>query len=538
VSGNITKAPLQVATETAHDKVYDGTTAAVLTGGSLNGLVASDVGLVTIQTEKGVFASPNVGTGIAVTSADIITGTAAGNYNLIQETGMSANITPATLNVLGVNNQVANSKTYDGTTNAKLVSGQLSCYPNCVGVSLVQSGFFNSPDVNYDALGHVIPVGVTATDTLSGTNKGNYTLIEPTGLSALINPKAVTISGIRGTTKVYDTSVLDPLTITTTSGLPTISGLIGTQTLTVTNDLFGTLAHPDAGSQAITVNLGLADGASTSANPGKAGNYYLKAQPTLSNVTVKPEPITVTSTVDNKTYDGTTVGSATPLIYNDATHLGVLYGTDSLTGGTYTFSSANVGTRTLKISGVTVLGNSGDYIISYHNTTNDVISKALLFYLADPKAFLPGVTPSGLSGHMVGFVNNETVAVLSGTPKWTTTATKTSPAGSYAIKGSGYSSGNYQLLQAGSNSTALCISATLNCASVIVAEQIRPGTRNAGLSTDGFSEVNVTAPMPVLTELETQPAFMDTGKELKPRLPGLEIKGGGVKLPDEVLAMN
>ena len=84
--GTITKATLTVTgTTTALDKVYDGNTVASLTGGTLSGVVAADLGDVTFN-QTGVFADKNVAGGISVTATETLGGSAAGNYSLIQPT--------------------------------------------------------------------------------------------------------------------------------------------------------------------------------------------------------------------------------------------------------------------------------------------------------------------------------------------------------------------------------------------------------------------------------------------------------------------
>ncbi|HLX94877.1 MAG TPA: YDG domain-containing protein, partial [Verrucomicrobiae bacterium] len=93
---------------TANNKVYDGTTAAILSSNNvvLAGVLAGDVSNVQLSTNGYVanFVSPNVGTGIGVTVSGLtLTGSAAGNYTLSQPTGLSASITPATLTVSAVN---------------------------------------------------------------------------------------------------------------------------------------------------------------------------------------------------------------------------------------------------------------------------------------------------------------------------------------------------------------------------------------------------------------------------------------------------
>jgi hypothetical protein len=93
-TADITPAPLTVTGTTVANKVYDGTTLATLTGGMLSGIVyAGDD--VTLGTKAGAFTSPNIGTGISVTVADILGGAGAGNYTLIQPTGLVADITAA-----------------------------------------------------------------------------------------------------------------------------------------------------------------------------------------------------------------------------------------------------------------------------------------------------------------------------------------------------------------------------------------------------------------------------------------------------------
>ena len=84
--GTISKAALTVmGTTVALDKVYDGNTAAALTGGTLSGVVTADLSSVTLN-QVGVFADKNVARGISVASIATLSGSAAGNYRLIQPT--------------------------------------------------------------------------------------------------------------------------------------------------------------------------------------------------------------------------------------------------------------------------------------------------------------------------------------------------------------------------------------------------------------------------------------------------------------------
>ena len=120
-TGDITAAPLYVTGVSAGNKVYDTTTAATLgvAGAGLSGLVAADVGTVTLDTStSGTFSQADVGNNLAVTANGFsISGGGASNYALQTITGLQANITPAPLTIPGV---LANNKVYDATTTATL----------------------------------------------------------------------------------------------------------------------------------------------------------------------------------------------------------------------------------------------------------------------------------------------------------------------------------------------------------------------------------------------------------------------------------
>ncbi|MDQ3847665.1 MAG: YDG domain-containing protein, partial [Thermoproteota archaeon] len=79
----------------AQNKVYDGTTAAVVTG-TLSGVLSGEtVGF----SGTGSFAQSAVGTDIAVSSTSSLTGAAAANYTLTQPVGLKADITARLITV-------------------------------------------------------------------------------------------------------------------------------------------------------------------------------------------------------------------------------------------------------------------------------------------------------------------------------------------------------------------------------------------------------------------------------------------------------
>jgi len=74
--------PLTVTDALVTTKTYDGTTTATVTGGTLNGVVGTDV--VSLVNGGGTFANANAATNIAVTTAFTLTGAQAYRYTVVQ----------------------------------------------------------------------------------------------------------------------------------------------------------------------------------------------------------------------------------------------------------------------------------------------------------------------------------------------------------------------------------------------------------------------------------------------------------------------
>jgi hypothetical protein len=92
LAGNITPALLTVSGTTVGSKVYDGTTVAALSGGSLVGVIGGDS---VALNQSGMFASSAAGTGIPVTATDSLSGASAGDYSIVQPTGLTGSILAA-----------------------------------------------------------------------------------------------------------------------------------------------------------------------------------------------------------------------------------------------------------------------------------------------------------------------------------------------------------------------------------------------------------------------------------------------------------
>jgi hypothetical protein len=91
------------------------------------------------------------------------------------------------------------------------------------------------------------------------------------------------------------------------------------------------------------------------------------------------------------------------------------------------------------------------------------ITPATLAYTAISASRLYGSVNPAFAGTVTGFVNGDTLAsATAGKLVFSSPATSQSPAGSYAIVGSGLSAANYTFVQAPGNATALTVTGLAN----------------------------------------------------------------------------
>ena len=164
------------------DKVYDGNANAKITAaGVINGLVDGDK--VDIVTGKAAYDDKNVGNGKTVTFYDFaLSGDDAANYVLsAQPAGTTASISARELTI---KNLAVKDKRYDGKNSA-----EIDGTPALAGVvdGDVLTLINGVPTFDSVTVGKNIPVSFTAF-TLSGDSVtvGNYTLTQPTGITASI----------------------------------------------------------------------------------------------------------------------------------------------------------------------------------------------------------------------------------------------------------------------------------------------------------------------------------------------------------------
>ena len=191
VTASIT--PLSIAlTATVKDKTYDGTLTAELGTVTHSDFVEGD----DVQLVNGTpsFVSKDKGENIPVTFTPFtLTGPDAGNYALIQPTGVKAHISPRPVTVSGI---TAQDKTYDGNTQVTFVYEGALLEGNVDGdkLTVTAQGAFENANVGSKQ------VNITGL-TLGGEEQGNYVLAEQgqqTSATAAItaNSRYLDLSGL------------------------------------------------------------------------------------------------------------------------------------------------------------------------------------------------------------------------------------------------------------------------------------------------------------------------------------------------------
>ena len=221
---------MSVTSAVVTSKVYDGYTTAAITGATLSGVVGSDDVVLGNKT-SGTFAQATIGNGISVTTSPMtLSGTKASNYSLTQPT-LTGNITAKALTIASA---AARNKVYDGT-NVAVITGTLTGIVSPDAVTYSGTGTFASVNAGTG-------IAVASTCTLAGAKAGNYTLTQPTGLTANITQISQTIAFSALDAKTYGdppfvvsaTGGASGNPVTFTSSDATVATCSGTNGTTVT----------------------------------------------------------------------------------------------------------------------------------------------------------------------------------------------------------------------------------------------------------------------------------------------------------------
>lgn len=373
-NGTLTVSPLtlNVTGVSATNRTYNGTTVDALSGGSISPLSGDLVALVTTGA-SGSFGTKDVGTAKSVTASGYtLNGTDSSNYWVAAPTGLSANVTAAAL-TLSTSNV---SKVYDGTTSATgtavVSSGSL------FGADSLSGGSFAYANKDVGTGNRTVTVsGVTVNDGAAGAD---YSVGYASNTTSTITSAPLTLT-TAAVTKTYDG------TLTVTGGAPIVT--VGT--LFAGDTLSGgsfTYTNKDAGTANKTVTV-----SGVTINDGAGGADYTVSYLNSTTSTITPAALTISTAPVTKSYDGTTaVTGGAPVLT-----AGVLFGSDSMSGGNYLYDDPHAGMgKTVFVGGVTVSdGNGGDnYILSYQSNTGSVITPASLTVTAP----LVGKTYDGTTG--------------------------------------------------------------------------------------------------------------------------------------------
>ncbi|WP_266171361.1 YDG domain-containing protein [Dyella subtropica] len=335
-TADINAATLTVSGFSAANKIYDSTTAAVVSGGVLGGVITGDH---VVLNQTGMFGDKNAGKGKTVLITNHLSGTDAGNYVLAASTA-TADITAATLTASGAS---AASKIYDGTTAAAISGGLLSGVIGGDSVSLSQAGTFDTKNAG---------TGKTVTETfgLSGSDAGNYRLLSHTAVAtADVNARIVSGS-MTADSKTYDGS-----TLAITHGV--LAGTVaGDAVNLVSSGVFNDKTVATGKTVSVKAYLSGAD----------AGNYVLSSNGvTTADISAAPLMVSGAKAAD-KVYDGTAAATISGGVLS-----GVVAGDSVSLSESGTFDSASLGSGK-KVSETFALNgkDAGNYVLTDKTATS------------------------------------------------------------------------------------------------------------------------------------------------------------------------
>ena len=325
-------------------------------------------------------------------------------------------------------------------------SSPSSTYGSAVpGVTAKYSGF-----VNGDSASSLTTPPTCSTAAASGSPAGSYA----TSCSGAVDPN-YTISYQDGQATVEPA----PLVITASSASITYGGAAPTITASysgfVNGDDASALTTPPTCSTSVTsvTAVGSYSSSCTGAVDANYSMTYIDG-----SVQVQPAPLTITASSQTMVY-----GSAVPAL--SASYSGFVNddGASSLTTpptcSTTASSASPVGVYPIVCSGAI----DSNYTISYVGGGMQVTPAALVITASSGSLTYGGSVPV-ITATYSGFVNNDSAASLTTQPACSTTATSSSPVGTYQSSCSGSADGNYTITYAvgeiGVTAAALVVTAS------------------------------------------------------------------------------
>jgi trimeric autotransporter adhesin len=468
VAASITPKEL-TATATAANKIYDGTTNALLqtTMTITGGLVGNEH--VTATAANATFNSKDVASANLVTvnqvalSDDAGSGGKASNYSLSAGQTSAAHITEKSLTAT----TTAENKVYDGSRNATATLA-LSGLIGSETLSVANAATFNSKDVATAT--QVTVDSVQLSDGSNGGKASNYSLDlgQIASASASITPKQLTANAT-AIDKPYDASLAASATMTN------LSGFVNSETVTATATDATFNSKDVLTANQVTVNqVTLADGVSG----GLATNYALAAgQTAVAHIT--PRVLTGTLTVPNKVYDGTTSAAGTLAIS------GLVNGETLAVVHSEQFNSKNVlDANVVTVNSVSLSnGDNGGLASNYAlvsgqtNTTARITPKVIQATYQGVDKEYDGTTDAVVVGASSGLIAGDTVGIANSP---TSFGDKNAGAGKAlnvtGINLTGADASNYSLLASTATTSATITPKALTVSGITAADKTYDGS--------------------------------------------------------------
>ncbi|MEI6184121.1 MAG: InlB B-repeat-containing protein, partial [Bacteroidota bacterium] len=222
--------------------------------------------------------------------------------------------------------------------------------------------------------GNTVTILKAGSVTITASQAGNssYSAATSVGQTLTINTKALTVTGLSVVTKTYNST-----TAATLTGTPALSGIVGSDDVSLSGTASASFASANYSATPITVNVtGYTLGGTNASN-------YSITQPTLSGTINKAAAYSITSSNDSKSYGTTKTLSA-------FTTAG-LFGTDAVTSVTLTSAGAastavvSGSPYTISITPGSELGSglSNYNTPTYNNTGTLTVNKATLTITAN-----------------------------------------------------------------------------------------------------------------------------------------------------------
>jgi hypothetical protein len=363
-TADITTKPITISGIIASDKIYDRTLNATVDATGASGWIIGDT---VIVSATGQLVDKNVGTGKSVVLTSNYSGADRSNYTITDQTSTTADITAKPITISGI---IANDKIYDRGTEATAITSGAGGWIVGDTLTINATGQFADKNVGTGKM-------VSLTSTYGGADRSNYTITDQMITTADITPKAVSVSGITASDKIYDSTRNADID---TSGA---SGWITGDTVTVS--AAGLFSDKNVGTNK-TITL-------SSTYGGADRNNYILTDQAVTSANIQPKLLDVTGLSSfDRVYDGTLVATTvgTPSLLNPVS---VVAGTDAdrspYLGDTLSintdllssrFNSSDVLTADkISFSGLALSGTDArNYSLRNHSsTTNSILPKVV-----------------------------------------------------------------------------------------------------------------------------------------------------------------